>query len=560
MQVPRAARWLVRGYSGFGIIAAIGFVIASFSPGLLPRLWLLQGAISGVLAAIGYGLGALLHWAARRLARLLELHICVGAWQRRVLQGLLILWVAASFAWSMVANIRSQAVTAQLLSLPPLSFPQWVGAFVVMSVVATLFITLGRLLRLFYRGVHTRAAALVPNLIAVAVGVVVVTAIAGLFTDLVLARGVLNAFSRAAASANAQHPDLPAPTSSMITGGPGSPYAWDSLGFEGQRFTALATKAATISSVTGRPAEQPIRTYAALPHDGDLQQAAAHVVSELHRTGAFDRKVLAVFTTTGTGWINEWSAQSLEFLSNGDCAIAAMQYSYLPSHVAFVADRQSPVEAGRALFDAVYTEWAKLPQDRRPQLVVSGESLGAYGGNSAFSGVDDMLTRAEGGVWSGTPRFTANIGELFATRLQGSPQISPVIDNGDHIRFVAGDRGLTTDYVGRPFEEWKAPRFVYIQHPSDPVVWWSPDLLFDQPAWLQEPRGADVNPTMHWLPVITFWQVTADMAVGLSQSAGHGHKYYDEEVGAWAAVLGLDPAGDWQAYADTIRSHINMVE
>ena len=36
------------------------------------------------------------------------------------------------------------------------------------------------------------------------------------------------------------------------------------------------------------------------------------------------------------------------------------------------------------LFDAVYERWVRLPSDRRPELYVFGESLGSFGGETAF--------------------------------------------------------------------------------------------------------------------------------------------------------------------------------
>ena len=77
---------------------------------------------------------------------------------------------------------------------------------------------------------------------------------------------------------------------------------------------------------------------------------------------------------------------------------------------------------------------------------------------------------------------------------------------------------------------------VYLQHASDPIVWWSPHLLLHRPDWLAEPRGADVDPSMRWIPWVTFWQVTADMVFSTGVPAGHGHVYKQEYVDAWAAV------------------------
>ena len=48
----------------------------------------------------------------------------------------------------------------------------------------------------------------------------------------------------------------------------------------------------------------------------------------------------------GTGWVSASLADSIEYLFNGDTAIAGMQYSILPSWAAFVADRDTPRWAG----------------------------------------------------------------------------------------------------------------------------------------------------------------------------------------------------------------------
>jgi uncharacterized membrane protein len=56
---------------------------------------------------------------------------------------------------------------------------------------------------------------------------------------------------------------------------------------------------------------------------------------------------------------------------------------------------------------------------------------------------------------------------------------------------------------------------LFLQHASDPIVWWSPYLLFSQPDWLVEPPGADRTVSMRWYPIITLWQVSADMTNSL---------------------------------------------
>jgi uncharacterized membrane protein len=324
-------------------------------------------------------------------------------------------------------------------------------------------------------------------------------------------------------------------------------------------FVTSAPTAQEISSATGRDALDPIRVYAGRTDNRSIEDVADAVVRELRRTGAFERRVLAVITTTGTGWVDDWSAQSIEYLSNGDSAIAAMQYSFLPSALAILTDRDTPSEAGRALFDRVYAVWRTLPQGHRPQLVVGGESLGSYGGQAAFRDAADMLARAQGGVWVGTPSFTHIAAELTAERNEGSPEIVPDVDDGRHFRFAASGDQLTHDYYGRPYGPWDFPRFVYAQHPSDPVVWWNPALLGEQPDWLREQRGRDVNPDVTWIPFATFWQLTTDMAVGHDPPDGFGHRYGAELVPAWGSVLGGSPTDDYSRLVAGIEKTVNRV-
>jgi len=50
---------------------------------------------------------------------------------------------------------------------------------------------------------------------------------------------------------------------------------------------------------------------------------------------------------------------------------------------------------------------------------------------------------------------------------------------------------------------------------------------------------------MHWYPLVTFWQVAADLALAAAVPAGHGHTYgMLQGASSWAAII--PPAG-WTA-------------
>ena len=179
----------------------------------------------------------------------------------------------------------------------------------------------------------------------------------------------------------------------------------------------------------------PIRVYGGLNPDGDLDATAADVVAELDRTNAWDRSILVVATTTGTGWIDPGMSDSLEFMHGGDTAIATMQYSYLPSWISFIGDRSTPPAAGKALFEAVYAKWSTLPEATRPKLIAQGISLGSFGMQGAFSGIQDLTERTDGALFLGTPSFTEMWADLTDNRDPGSLERQPVVDNGKDVRW-----------------------------------------------------------------------------------------------------------------------------
>ena len=131
--------------------------------------------------------------------------------------------------------------------------------------------------------------------------------------------------------------DLVKPHVSERSGGPGSPNTWEELGAYGTRFTGLGLYKDELEELTGRPSREPIRVYAGLNNGDTDRDRALNVVSELERTGAADREALMIAPTTGTGWVNPTAAQAFELMFDGDTAIAADQYSYLPSAIQFIS-------------------------------------------------------------------------------------------------------------------------------------------------------------------------------------------------------------------------------
>jgi uncharacterized membrane protein len=264
----------------------------------------------------------------------------------------------------------------------------------------------------------------------------------------------------------------------------------------------------------------------------DSRARAKVALDELVALGGFDRQVLVIGNTTGSGWVDDQAIWPLEFMYGGDTATVGMQYSYLPSWLSFLVDKSRAQDSGRALFDAVYGYWNDLPRNARPKLVIFGESLGSFGGESAFSGSDDMANRTDGIVFMGPPADNTLSREFIENRDAGSPEWQPVYEDGRTVRYVANAEDF--DNLTSP---WHEPKVVYIQHASDPISWWTPSLLLQRPDWLAEAPGPDRTDNMRWIPFLTFFQVSADLAVANSVPDGHGHKFGLVSVDAWAEVL-----------------------
>ncbi|MFE2123532.1 alpha/beta-hydrolase family protein, partial [Rhodococcus aetherivorans] len=343
-------------------------------------------------------------------------------------------------------------------------------------------------------------------------------------------------------------------TTGLRSGGPGSVVPWESLGWQGRSFIGSGPSTEELTQFAQRPALEPIRTYAGLASADDSESRAASAVEDLSRAGGFQRGNLLVITTTGSGWVDPALVDSFEYLTGGDAATVALQYSYLPSWISYLVDQSKARQAGRDLFDAVYDVWSKLPQDNRPRLFVAGESLGSFGGETAFSGEYDLRNRTSGTLFVGPPNFNTLFREFSDRRAPGSPEIEPVYQNGRTVRFTNDPR----TEIPPADTPWDGSRVLYLMHPSDPIVWWSPNLILGEPDWIGQPPGQDVLEEMFWMPFVTFWQVTADLPFSTGVPGGHGHKYTSGYVDGWNAVM--QPTGITPEQLTTLRTIIEAGE
>lgn len=548
---------------GFGIfLAAVMFVI-SMSPSLLPRTWWWQGVASGILIEVGYGAGILIQWVVSHLWRAAGVKITAKKAWVKASKWLFFAGVAAWALWMLVRSYRSNNTSAHIMGFAPMSFTDYLAASAVAFIIAAAIAGLAMLIVGLWRRITKAIRRFMPIWAAglIAAGLVVALVIF-VVSDVLFERGMEYAYGAFATADQSDEPGIEQPVEPERSGSNASYEPWEAIGKQGRRFVTQGPRKADIEQVTGRDAMEPIRLYASLAEGRSLEEVAQVAVTELRRTNALDRSVLVIATTTGTGWVEEWAVQPVEYLTGGDCVTIATQYSYVPSAVAFLREFSKPAEASRVLFDAIMEEVNKLPEDERPAVYLQGVSLGAFGSQSLFEDEEDVREQIDGAVWAGTPGATPLWQSLTASRHLGSPEIAPVVNSARNTRFVTKPEDLDSDIYGREFPAWRFPRIAYMQHASDPVVWWDPAIISNVPDWLREPARADLNPDMQWTRMATFIQLSVDLPVAGLASDGHGHTYHREFIPVWASVLGLiheDPLAGENPYRNADSSWINDV-
>jgi uncharacterized membrane protein len=532
-------------FSGAGLVTGLFFLTISLLPSLLPREAVVQGVISGVSLLVGYGIGA----AAAALYRYLHVP-AVPAVVRRILVPLVVGVVLVLAVLAVWKQVGWQNDLRRLYGMEPIGPNGWPLIVAVTIVVAVAGLVLARIVRDAFHRLHLLLGRrLSRELSGLLGGLVVVVVVWALFTGV-----LVNGFF-AGANAISAPPDraistrTSVPSSPLRSAGPGSLVRWEDLGREGRNFVSGGPTPEEIDAVSGGGAQLPVRVYVGLRSAETVEARARLVVEELRRTGAFERKILVVATTTGTGYLDRNGIDPLEFMWNGDTAVAGVQYSYLPSWVSLLADQEAVEQTSVAVFDAVQEYWSRLPEDQRPRLYLYGLSLGALGVEHILGSINVINEPIDGALLVGPPFVNPVHDQLEEGRDPGSPAWLPTYGHGRTVRFTAEQNGLD-----RSDAPWGPTRIVYLQHASDPVVFFDQDLAFSPPEWLRDgQRGPDVLPQMGWFPLVTMVQVLLDLPGAGNVPMGYGHLYSGTaNMTAWAAIT--DPP-DWSdARAGTLSA------
>lgn len=529
-------RWLVRfarAFSPTGLLVATLFFAASLTPSLIPRTALMQGVLSGVSFAAGYGVGISGVWLWHYLGlptprqRINQIIALVAA---VICTGVALVFLLQAAEWQ--NSIRER------MEMEPVHDAQPFQVGLIALLVFGVLYLLGRLFHLTFQVVAWWLRRHVPHRVSNVIGIIAAVALFWAVFD-----GVLFNFGLRAVDASFQQwdavedPGIAPPSDPMKTGSEASLIAWDDLGRMGRYFVSSGPTKDDMSQRWGAAAKEPIRVFVGLNSEETPEARAKLALEELRRVGAFKRSALVIVTPTGTGWIDPAAMNTVERLHRGDIASVAVQYSYLTSWLALLVEPGYGVETAQALFDEVYAFWRQLPKGARPKLYLHGLSLGAMNSELSADLYDVVGEPFQGALWSGPP-FPSRTWRFATTnRRPDSPAWLPRFRDGSIIRFA--NQKFDAQIPGA---DWGPIRIVYLQYASDPVTFFNPEALYREPDWMSGTRGPDVSPELRWFPIVSLLQLTIDIASATLPPVGYGHNYAPEDyIDAWVAVA--DPPG-----------------
>jgi uncharacterized membrane protein len=332
----------------------------------------------------------------------------------------------------------------------------------------------------------------------------------------------------------AAYPDPP--TSPYVTAGPNSMIAFDAIGKEGRRFVLMALTPAEITAVTGRPAIWPIRVVAGFEAAADTRERAELCLAEMERLGAFEREIICVASPTGVGYVSYVFAETLEYLTDGDCAIVMPQYALVPSALA-LADTGDGAELQRAVLAGIAERIDALPPGvRRPRVVQFGESLGAQVAlDIAYPDGSGVFTDLglDGGLYLGVPFRTLAWNAWVHQRDRFDP--------AGMMLAISSPEALAE----LPAPVRQRARHLMVVHHDDPVNKFGYRIVVRPPWWMGRPdtRPPKVPREVLWRPITTFVLTLIDLKNGMNFRPGtferRGHDYRIDTVDTTLAAFRL---------------------
>lgn len=318
-------------------------------------------------------------------------------------------------------------------------------------------------------------------------------------------------------------------TNEYVSGSPQSVVPWETMGREGRRHVVTYVRTEplldrpaelqgvprpelSIRTVMGEEARAfPISIFVGLDSAPTPLGRVELALAEMDRTDAWSRQLLMLTSPTGTGYVNYVAIAATQYMTRGNMASITLQYSKRPSPLSLGKVKDAK-EQNRTLWLRILERIRLMPPDKRPMVVIFGESLGAHTSQAAFEGWGTLGPQALGidrALWIGTPEMSKWRHEITG-RERPDVDRSLVAVVNDYDEFLA---------LGNTAKEHA--HYVLLSHDNDGVTKFGPSLINRRPTWLgpnrpteaelpgRSPRG--IPGGMRWRPVTSFYQLLVDM-------------------------------------------------
>ena len=209
----------------------------------------------------------------------------------------LVVFAVLSASWQAVGWQNS---VREVIGIESIGITYIVFATGLTLLISVLLLIIGRSVRKLYQFLAALVNKLLPRRLSVVIGVLLVFVLFNFLITGVLTKTFFAVANQLFSTMDVKiSPKHQQPSLAILSGSNESLVKWETMGKQGRKFVATTPSGATISTVTGEEAKDPIRIYAGVQSADTIEGRADLVLQELIRTKAFERKNLLLVTTTG---------------------------------------------------------------------------------------------------------------------------------------------------------------------------------------------------------------------------------------------------------------------
>lgn len=503
-------------------LSLTGFVIScvlfteSLRPVLLPLNIKSQIIFSSIIIALGYDLGLFFE------SVIFKLGFSKISIKRRIKYLLIFLIVIITIfqAWDLLASQEKHFATFGVERISP----NWLVIVLGAVFFAVAILQLGKLIRFSGKFCAKHIHKLKRQVFIYSFVLILITGLGYLLLTIsIFAIQVSLDISSRSKAIKRQPVD-----SKFRSSGSNSLISWEGLGQKGKEFVSSEGSLNEIGFSINLPKNimEPIRIYAGIGNEVDLEKRVDVIMNEFERTKAFERSVVTMFTPSGSGWVNPVAVESIEYFTNGNSAAVSLQYSDNQAVFQYIKDPKISGKASALLFSKIRQRLDNIPEAKRPKLYIYGESLGSLGSQEIFKNktLSMLGNSVDGALWVGSP-YSGLLWKTFGFDQDPTSSV-PLVRVGAHASDLKKDS-----------DQWGPTRIAFLYNVTDPIVWSNPKVIYAAPAWLKEPRSPEVSKDAHWLPVLTFGHMWFELFAAKNLPSSFGHNYDREIPCALAYVI-----------------------